>query len=125
MKRMIRSEVSKLREYESHVLALETFLAHQHDDQALERLEQYRKKIATIGSWLDLINEDERYCIRRHLIEGVDWPRIEIEHMEKWGSNAKCKRTLRNYQDIGIEKIARFVVENKEMFTEMLTPKQL
>lgn len=36
-----------------------------------------------------VLNEDEEFVIRRHLIDEVSWPRLEAEHIEKWKEYGK------------------------------------
>lgn len=56
--------------------------------------------------WLASLQEDERYVLQRHLIDGVDWPRIATEYNSKWGNeNAKAHRTLMMYQKKALQQI--------------------
>jgi len=62
-----------------------------------------------IDTWLTLLSEDESYVIQRHLIDGVDIPRIVVEYRERWGEEfAKTERTIKTYQRRALEKIQRF-----------------
>lgn len=56
-----------------------------------------------------VLTEDEAYVIERHLIDGVDIPRVAAEYQKRWGEEyAKTERTLKSYQRRAIEKIAKF-----------------
>lgn len=56
-----------------------------------------------------LLTEDERFVIQRHLIDGIDIPRIVIEYKERWGNEyEKTERTIKSYQRKALKKIARF-----------------
>ena len=74
-----------------------------------ERMNTVDEQLSTIESWMMLLGEDERYVIQRHLIDGVDFPRIAIEYKERWGEEfAKTDRTIKSYQRKALQKIAKF-----------------
>lgn len=50
---------------------------------------------------------DKEFVIRRHLIDELDFKRIEAEHIERWHEFGKSERTLRRYQKIALERIMR------------------
>jgi hypothetical protein len=78
-------------------------LTNEHKKRFL-LLEQYE---ACIQIWLDSLPEDEAYAVQRHLIDGIDWPRIATEYSIKWGNeNARTDRTLMSYQKKAIQRIA-------------------
>lgn len=73
------------------------------------RMNTVDEQLSAIESWMMLLGEDERYVIQRHLIDGVDFPRIAIEYKERWGEEfAKTDRTIKSYQRKAIQKIAKF-----------------
>ena len=67
-----------------------------------------------------VLNEDEEFVIRRHLIDEVSWPRLEAEHIEKWKEYGKNRRTLMRYQKNALMKIQRFIREEKCDFARRL-----
>lgn len=74
-----------------------------------ERMNTVDDQLSNIKSWLMLLTEDERYVIQRHLIDGIDIPRIGIEYRERWGEEfAKTERTIKSYQRKALQKLARF-----------------
>lgn len=74
-----------------------------------ERINTIDDQLASIKSWLMLLTEDERFVIQRHLIDGIDIPRIVIEYKERWGNEyEKTERTIKSYQRKALKKIARF-----------------
>ena len=79
------------------------------DSVQAARMSSLDKQIALIDGWLLLLNEDEAYVVKRHLIDGIDWPRIAMEYKGIWGEDyAKSERTLKTYQKRAMEKILRF-----------------
>lgn len=75
----------------------------------MERLSELQEKNATVEGWLLLLSEDEAYVIKRHLIDGITWPRVWAEYSQKWKEFGKCERTLMRYQDHALKKIQRFM----------------
>ncbi len=68
------------------------------------------RKINFSDSLLMVANEDQAYVIRRHLIDGVDWPRVTVSYNEAWGPEySKSERTLKAYQQKGLQAIVRFL----------------
>lgn len=83
--------------------------------KALEHLTCIKEKNMLVESWMTLLSEDEEYVIRRHLIDGLTWPRIETEYAERWKEYAKTSRTLMRYQNNAIKKILDFMEEQFEI----------
>lgn len=52
-----------------------------------KRLEEICSRLLCIQIWLSLLQEDEIYVIQRHLIDGIDIPRITEEYRMRWGMN--------------------------------------
>ena len=78
---------------------------------------------STIQIWMTLLSEDEAFVTRRHLIEGIDIPRIVVEYGERWGNEfAKTERTIKSYQRRAIQKIECFE-QNKRAFLENISEK--
>lgn len=84
------------------------------DSAKAQRMCFLEHQIALIDGWLLLLNEDEAYVVKRHLIDGIDWPRVAMEYKGIWGEDyAKTERTLKTYQKRAMEKILRFAQEQK------------
>jgi len=68
-----------------------------------------RSRKAQMGIISALTKLQNAYVIQRHLIDGVDIPRIVVEYRERWGEEfAKTERTIKTYQRRALEKIQRF-----------------
>jgi hypothetical protein len=89
----------------------------------LEKLWVLSEQSAMIDSWLEMLSEDEAYVVRRHLIDGIDWPRIADEYDKRWGEYTKTQRTLMRYQKSALEKIQSFMEEQDET-SKSITKKQ-
>lgn len=79
----------------------------------LQRLSQLRRLNTMVRSWLSVLNEDEAYVIRRHLIDGVTWPRLEAEHRTIWKEFGKSKRTLMRYEKNALKRIQQIIREGE------------
>lgn len=65
------------------------------NEQIKARLDYVNEQLSTIQIWMTLLSEDEAFVTRRHLIEGIDIPRIVVEYGERWG-NEFAKRNARS-----------------------------
>jgi len=81
--------------------------------QDLKRMFLLAKQCSMVETWLAMLSEDESYVLKRHLIDELDFKRVEVEYRERWGEFAKTDRTLRRYQRTAIQKIQRFMIHNK------------
>lgn len=109
---MIRVTLRKKRDYEAE----SHFLHHRFNDHKYHLtakqeicLAYLDEQLLRINTWLTLLTEDESYVIQRHLIDGVDIPRVAMEYRKRWGDEfSKTERTIRTYQRRALEKIQRF-----------------
>lgn len=93
---LVRSEIEMHKKNCSMQARLEAQQRREGNDMspnALMQLAYIKDKNLMVESWLTLLSEDEEYVIRRHLIDGLTWPRIEIEYAERWKEYAKTCRT--------------------------------
>ena len=92
------------------------FLHNRFDDERCkptlgqkERLHFVNSQLKCIKIWLSMLPEDELYVIQRHLIDGIDIPRIVEEYRLHWGEGyAKTERSIRTYQRRALNRIADF-----------------
>ena len=74
-----------------------------------ERIAYLRQKLSIISSWMKVLTEDGAFVTQRHLIDGIDIPRIVAEYEAKWGREfAKSERTSKTYQQRAIKHIVEF-----------------
>lgn len=64
---------------------------------------------------------DERFVVRKHLIERIDWQRLVNEYERVWGEeNGRSERQLKRIQEHALEKMGEFCaanfVDNGEIF---------
>ena len=86
------------------------------NEQIKARLDYVNEQLSTIQIWMTLLSEDEAFVIRRHLIEGIDIPRIVVEYCARWGNEfATTERTIKSYHRSAIQKIVCFE-QNKRAF---------
>ena len=55
-------------------------LSHAQKD---ERMEQLSRVLAMLEAWMRLLTADERYVIKRHLVDEMDWSSIVYEYNTK------------------------------------------
>ena len=107
----------EIRQYKKNCVAQRQLEIQLFQDSSLEktaltqRLFELKVRTQRVRSWMLVLNEDEEFVIRRHLIDEVSWPRLEAEHIEKWKEYGKNRRTLMRYQKNALMKIQRFIWE--------------
>ncbi|MDR2658037.1 MAG: hypothetical protein LBB86_09450 [Oscillospiraceae bacterium] len=80
------------------------------------RLASLGRRLQLAELLLSLANEDEVLVITRHLVDGIDWPRIVVDYKNRWGEDfLKTERTMINYQKRGLRKMVRFISEYPEL----------
>ncbi len=83
------------------------------DSLANDRVIRLEQQLRLIDSLYVLLSEDEKFIIQRHMIDGLDWPRVIKEYVDKWGiENEKSTRSFQIYQTKGLRKIAN-VINNR------------
>ena len=107
----------EIRQYKKNCVAQRQLEIQLFQDSSLEktaltqRLFELKVRTQRVRSWMLVLNEDEEFVIRRHLIDEVSWPRLEAEHIDKWKEYGKNRRTLMRYQKNALMKIQRFIRE--------------
>ena len=65
-----------------------------------------------IECWLELLPDDERFLVQKHLIQGLDWAKVIVEYNERWGiMNGQAERTLKRIQARAIKRILNCMCE--------------
>lgn len=65
-----------------------------------------------IECWLELLPDDERFLVQKHLIQGLDWAKVIVEYNERWGiMNGRAERTLKRIQARAIKRILNCMCE--------------
>jgi hypothetical protein len=97
---------------------------HMKDDRykispdTIKKLRDTEDQLSRISNWLQILTEDEAFVVQRHLVDGIDLPRVTREYEERWGKDlSKSNRTMKSYQRRALQKIMRFEKENLT-FTE-------
>ena len=76
--------------------------------QRQERTERISEALSHLEGWMRLLTNDERFVVKRHLVDGVSWKRIECEYNTRLRrSVTKSLSSLRRIQRRALEKIAR------------------
>ena len=79
------------------------FPGSQLDEEALI----LNRKLAAIDAWIGLLSDEERFVIKRHLVDQVSLSLLVVEYEKQWGqSQARHIRTLKRIQKNALEKMA-------------------
>lgn len=119
MTETIKITLRHKREYEAeleyYISCLDTATGEQRT--ALdEHISFLRRQLSLISSWMKLLTDDEAFVTQRHMIDGIDIPRIVAEYEARWGREfAKSERTIKTYQQRAINRIAEFEGRKKEV----------
>jgi len=93
----------------NYLLQLHNDPDHIDLEPQIKRLKYLESQLQCINIWLSLLSDDEAFVISRHLIDGIDIPRIAIEYRERWGAEfGKTERTIKTYQRRAIQRIENF-----------------
>lgn len=106
----IKDLLSRKRQYEAEYKFLSDLLEKSGAEERIEQeAAEIKSKITRINLWLELLPEDEAIVITRHLVDGIDVPRIMLEYEKKWSSEfAKTERTIKMYQSRALKRIVEF-----------------
>lgn len=80
-----------------------------------EHEDGYSIVLKKLQSWMLLLDEDERFVIKRHLVDGLSWKRVVYEYNTKLlRATKKSYSTIRRMQSQGIARIVGYMEENNE-----------
>ena len=80
-----------------------------------ERVEQFDRLQILLENLMRLLTIDERYVIKRHLVDGLDWNCIEYEYNHKLlRSVQKSRSTLRRLRNSAIVKMAQYIEKSAD-----------
>lgn len=116
MEELVRKVLSEYMGYVSESKLYERWLEMGENRDVRDALTLLQMKIATVQSWFNLLNSDERFVVEKHLIEELEWPRVAFAFTERWkGEFNRTERTLVHYQAKAMKKIANFCEAHKEV----------
>lgn len=88
---------------------------YKSNDAIKMRMMKLDEQLSLINLLFCLLKEDEAFVIQRHIVDGIDWPRVKVEFAEKWGVDfSKTIRTFKNYQRNALGKMEKFIILQKE-----------
>lgn len=83
MEKLVRQALGKYLGQVSEKEMYEHWLDRRENKKAREALAIVEVKVGVIQSWFTLLNADERFVIKKHLIDEVEWPRVAFSFTEK------------------------------------------
>lgn len=114
----IRNQLRRSKEIDAEYEMLNAYqlTATEMTEAQIKRVNTLFEQRKQICIWLAMLSEDETYVVRRHLIDGIDFPRIALEYQNRWGLEfAKTERTLKMYQKRALEKIEMLEYAKEQM----------
>lgn len=83
------------------------------NEDLFKKKENYIKKKQLIDIWMELLAPKERFVIKMHLIEGLDWKETEEKYTQEVGMmNAVTIRSLKRMQSRALKRIAECMNES-------------
>ena len=80
---------------------------HVSPSQTRDRLDLINSTLTMLEAWMQLLSGDERYVIKRHLLDGIAWHHIVYEYNNKLiRSKTKSLSSLRRMQSQAMVRIA-------------------
>ena len=116
MEELVRNAICQYNDYVAEAKLLGKWLEQADDPTAKTTCTILELKIAIINAWLNLLNADEKFVVRKHLIEEMEWPRVAFEYRERWKNEfARTERSLQVYQVNALAKIVAFADKHREI----------
>lgn len=116
METLVRNVICRYNDFVAEAQLYEKWLQQVDDPELKKSLALLNVKIATVNAWLNLLNHDERFVVRKHLIEEIEWPRVAFEYRERWKNEfIRTERSLQIYQANALAKIAAFAQKHNEI----------
>lgn len=116
MEKLVRSVICKYNDYTAEARLYEKLLARGDDPNTKSHLSLPEVRIEAINAWMDLLSADEKFVIKKHLIEEMEWPRVAFMFRERWkGEFTRTERSLQVYQASALAKITAFAEKHREI----------
>lgn len=116
MEKLVRNAICHYNGFVAEAQLYEKWLLQSEELSLKKSLALLQVKVATVDSWLNLLNFDERFVVQKHLIEEIEWPRVAFEYRERWKNEfIRTERSLQIYQANAIAKIATFANRHREI----------
>lgn len=72
-----------------------------------------KRKIDIIEAWFYLMSREERFVVRKHVVDRLSWPYVLAEYGTHWGKGlCRDERSLKRYQARAFRRIAETVREH-------------
>lgn len=114
MEGLVRQVLAKYNYYVTSAAADWSISLDGEDAIKITALAQLRAKM--VSHWLAILGDDERFVVQKHLIEGLEWPRVMHEFSKRWDDAfLRSERALVGYQMSALEKIVHFCEERKAL----------
>lgn len=76
-------------------------------DADSSKLQILQKQVKTMDAWLGMMSREERFVVRKHLMEKLSWPYVQLEYAGRWGKpQSRHERTLKRYQKRALAKVS-------------------
>ena len=113
---IIRRALNKYRVFLAEAEVLRRQMDTTTDPSKRKQLELLEMKVTVLHCWLQLLNEDERFVVQKHIIDALDWPRVAHAFAERWDHEfIRTERSLQQYQKNAMDKMIAFSKEHLDV----------
>lgn len=121
MKDKIFGAIKQYRAYVATANMLEQHLKLYEDPERRKQFDKLTAKKTVIESWFGLLTDDELYVIKRHIMDGLSWSRLQIDYAREWGLEfSKSDRMLKKHQVSAIAKMVEFSENHGDLVNDLL-----
>ena len=103
----IKNIISRFREIQANVTLCQIIHAQCDNVDTNESMTaNANRQVLIIQAWLQMLGEEERFVIIKHLVDKLPWPMVVIEYERRWGiMQSRHERTLKRIQVRALERI--------------------
>lgn len=113
---IIRRALNKYRVFLAEAEVLRRQMDTIIDPSKRKQLELLEMKVTVLHCWLQLLNEDERFVVQKHIVDALDWPRVAHTFAERWDHEfIRSERSLQQYQKNAMDKMIAFSKEHLDV----------
>ena len=103
----IKNIISRFREIQANATLCQILRAQRVNVDTNESTTEYaNRQVLIIEAWLQMLGDEERFVITKHLVDKLPWPMVVIEYEKRWGiMQSRHERTLKRIQARALERI--------------------
>ena len=119
MEELVKSELSVYDQYRAQI-EFQRKCPRSFEQSMILQSTIHELRVLAIECWLQILTADEQFVVQKHLIEGLEWPRVAHAFEERWGQKfIRSERALVGYQTSAIKKVVEFCMKNELQIREL------